>query len=74
VSHERAGFIAELRARRTIMADKVKQIVRDVDHANRLYPDWEPLTVDDAEGSLARACRMVGLDLADLERDARGTP
>ena len=67
----RDEMIANLTSRRDQTAEKVKQLIRDIDDANREHPDWPPLMVDDEEGRLARACKSVGLDLAELERQAR---
>lgn len=67
MADEREGLLA----RRERIAEDVREMVRDVDHWNRVHPDWTPLTVDDKEGSLDRAMQALGLDLATLEAEAR---
>ena len=68
----RRDMLAHLLARRDQTEAEVRQMIRDVSDFNRLHLEQAPLTVDDEHGSLAAACRSVGLDLAQLEREEGG--
>ena len=67
----RDELIAGLRDRASRVAEEVRQLVRDLDHWNRLHPDETPLTVDDDQGRLRAGLRSIGLDLDALIAEAR---
>jgi hypothetical protein len=66
----RSDMLANLTARRDQAAEKVKQLVRDVDDWNRRNLN-ELQQIDDAGGGLRAVCRLVGLDLDTLIVEAR---
>lgn len=65
------AVLERMRLRRARTESDVRQLIRDVDHWNRIHPTDPPIAVDDEQGSLAAACRLVGLDLPALEHEER---